>query len=133
MAFRGCEFEDDCDQLASTELPNLLRLDLSGSGDFGITEESVLKVVSSSGFPNLQSLCLQSLHLTDDVLQTLANNLSMAELREVDFRHNIASQEAIGALLDSEQLPSLSRIILSPGDVSSELKERFGNRVWMVN
>ena len=63
------------------------------------------------------------------MLDFLAERAQLPNLRELRFGNNNPSPEAIARLLNSENVPRLSRLLLSRNEYSESLQQEFGSRV----
>ena len=97
--------------LCATQYPSVVSLVLSSQyeSQTEVREEALIHLISSGAFPNLRSLSIDSLSLTEVTLKALVEESSFPSLRNLSFCDNRATQESVRAVLTSDRLPKLRR------------------------
>lgn len=108
--------------------PNLLRLTLGGGyDDFNLMDDaSVTMLLSCDAFPKLQSVNLDHMFIKTDTFIEVAKTANVPELREISFCHNRMSRKAVDAVMNSNRLPKLAKLVLTGAS-------GLGNREKLLN
>lgn len=123
-------------QFSKGVFPNLVHFALNSQFDFEVdrsgVEDAVLELLMLNAMPNLQSLHLVSLGLTEDTLKVIAGSDNCRELRVLNFDENRGSNDAMVAVLESPNLPHLHRFSLKDCKGlrrSEKFVEKYGDRL----
>jgi hypothetical protein len=103
-------------QFSKGVFPNLIHFSINAQFEFELdtsgVEDAVLELLMLNAMPNLQSLSLVSLGLTEDTLKVIASSENCSGLRQLTFDENRGSNDAMIAVLESPNLPHLHRFSL---------------------
>ncbi len=117
LRIAGCRMDmSTVNRLGQTRsFANLIRLELGGGfDDLGTLDESTLiKLVTSPLFPQLQALKLDYLYIPNSTFNAIAREARTPELRQISLCHIRTSRKSIDVVLNSSRLPKLSKLILT--------------------